>query len=813
MESFKEIDILKGDYLDIGDLNDNLDFYRNLFNLREFETIFNHEKLIEKELYLFLLDDLPEFIPYFYYVQWQSLEQYKEEINDCKKINLNNLNLSPKTIKDINSLFGSELSEIKSGDKNSKNQNKSSFSNDSVNSGKKNSKKQNKSNDSNNTSKSKEDQRLEESTLLDDDDDFKLKDTIETIKYEPCKIDNEANGKLFESDILNYIYEIFYILSSGKLNMMRNKKYMYDKIEYELDFQIVNLNLKNFLYFIALLYPNISKLDTLNINIANIFNNFDSKIFEIIDNLILNENLKEFEYIDILGEITIDYLNIAGKKNLQFEKYKSLIQKLENNPTINKEFNFIEKNKKIIITITNGKYEIFYEKFKKINHINLIDIDNNRVNYLFIYVNKKVDECKILKEKLIFNYINLLEKKLEKSEINDDEDNIIKYKCLKLGEINENFYNKVNASRKLESFRSCLRKINKDYINRLPSFFSKYINKNINFEEYKPKLKEILNIKFKSDQQIYEKLNNKYKDEKNKTITNISLYEISGSEFHFENYKNNKIKIFKYKKANANKTDLIDIKKFGEELNEWFDNNYKSGSLINVIVLNIKEFDNYIIKLINEFFNLENKKDYIVCHKKDLSKILEKNLNFVERLAFEDINEILNSKIIELKAKKQYMQSKLYFFINYVDKLIKDKIITDKVENNKNNNYFDELLIKINQESAIFYNFDICKYNDKVIDLEKLKNFINDIYSTIDVSKFKEDSIAKIVNNIKKNLSFKKNDEQFESKIKDIFTMKFNSNQALFVNIYLKYFQKKYNSIKKNIKSEIINNFIDNIKN
>ena len=812
MESFKEIDILKGDYLDIGDFNDNLDFYRNLFNLREFETIFNHEKLIEKELYLFLLDDLPEFIPYFYYVQWQSLEQYKEEINDCKKINLNNLNLSPKTIKDINSLFGSELSEIKSGDKNSKNQNKSSFSNDSVNSGKKNSKKQNKSNDSNNTSKSKEDQSLEESTLL-DDDDFKLKDTIETIKYEPCKIDNEANGKLFESDILNYIYEIFYILSSGKLNMMRNKKYMYDKIEYELDFQIVNLNLKNFLYFIALLYPNISKLDTLNINIANIFNNFDSKIFEKIDNLILNENLKEFEYIDILGEITIDYLNIAGKKNLQFEKYKSLIQKLENNPTINKEFNFIEKNKKIIITITNGKYEIFYEKFKKINHINLIDIDNNRVNYLFIYVNKKVDECKILKEKLIFNYINLLEKKLEKSEINDDEDSIIKYKCLKLGEINENFYNKVNASRKLESFRSCLRKINKDYINRLPSFFSKYINKNINFEEYKPKLKEILNIKFKSDQQIYEKLNNKYKDEKNKTIANISLYEISGSEFHFENYKNNKIKIFKYKKANANKTDLIDIKKFGEELNEWFDNNYKSGSLINVIVLNIKEFDNYIIKLINEFFNLENKKDYIVCHKKDLSRILEKNLNFVERLAFEDINEILNSKIIELKAKKQYMQSKLYFFINYVDKLIKDKIITDKVENNKNNNYFDELLIKINQESAIFYNFDISKYNDKVIDLEKLKNFINDIYSTIDVSKFKEDSIAKIVNNIKKNLSFKKNDEQFESKIKDIFTIKFNSNQALFVNIYLKYFQKKYNSIKKNIKSEIINNFIDNIKN
>lgn len=345
MEFFKETDILK-DYFDIDDLNDNLDFFRNLMNLREFEAIFNHEKLIEKEFFLFLTKDLPEYIPYFYYIQWQSLEQYKEEINNCKKINLKNLDISPQTILDINSLFGIDVSESKSDDKNSKKkQNKSSFSNDSSNSGKNKSKNKSQSNDSNNTSKSKESKRLEESTLL-NDDDFKLKDTIETIKYEPCKIDNEANGKIFESDILNYIYNIFYILSSGKLNMIRNQKYTFDQKEYELDFQIVNLNLKCFLYFIALLYPNISKLDTLDINIANIFKDYNSNIFEIIDNLILNGKLKEFEYIDILGEITIDYLNIAQKKNFQFNKYNSLIQILEKNPIANKQFNFIEKNKK-----------------------------------------------------------------------------------------------------------------------------------------------------------------------------------------------------------------------------------------------------------------------------------------------------------------------------------------------------------------------------------------------------------------------------------------------------------------------------------
>ena len=278
MESFKETDILK-EYGGIDDLDDDLNFCRNLLNLREFETIFNHEKLIENELNLFLFKDLPEYIPYFYYIQWKSLELYKEEINNCKKINLDNLNISPHTIKDIKSLFGNEFSESKSDDKSNKKKNKSSFSNDSVNIVKNNSQDKNKSNDSNKTKKSKENKKEEESTIL-YNDDFKLKDTIETIKYEPCKIDNEANGKLFESDILNYIYNIFYILSPGKLNMIRNKNYIYDNTEYELDFQIVNLNLKYFLYFIALLYPNISKLDALVIDIANIFKNYNSNIFE-----------------------------------------------------------------------------------------------------------------------------------------------------------------------------------------------------------------------------------------------------------------------------------------------------------------------------------------------------------------------------------------------------------------------------------------------------------------------------------------------------------------------------------------------------
>ena len=175
---------------------------------------------------------------------------------------------------------------------------------------------------------------------------------------------------------------------------MRNKKYKYKNVDYELDFQIVNLNLKYFLYFIALLYPNISNIDTLGASLSNIFKE-DDNIFKIIDNLEINGQLKEYEYIDILGEVTIDYLNIDNKKIKQFEKYKSLIKELQNTKTDNKLFGYMEKNKKIILVITNGKFESFYEKFKKKKDITTSD----EVNYLFIYVNKKADESKIIKEK------------------------------------------------------------------------------------------------------------------------------------------------------------------------------------------------------------------------------------------------------------------------------------------------------------------------------------------------------------------------------------------------------------------------------
>ena len=163
------------------------------------------------------------------------------------------------------------------------------------------------------------------------------------------------------------------------------------------------------------------------------------------------------------------------------------------------------------------------------------------------------------------------------------------------------------------------------------------------------------------------------------------------------------------------------------------------------------------------------------------------------------------------------MRKKLYLFFNYVDKLLKNKIILDNDdndENNENDNYLDELLVKINQEWAIYSNYDISEFNKNVIDINELKKLINEIYSKIDVSRFKDDTIESIIEKLSKKLTFI--NEKYEPDLKDriinIYKIKFNSETSLFKNIFYKYFEKKYIIFKKIIKNDFIEKFLDNEK-
>ena len=64
MEHFNDL-IINDDYYDLDDLNDNLDILKNIMNLRELNFKDNHQLIIQKELLLFLNENLPKFQPFF----------------------------------------------------------------------------------------------------------------------------------------------------------------------------------------------------------------------------------------------------------------------------------------------------------------------------------------------------------------------------------------------------------------------------------------------------------------------------------------------------------------------------------------------------------------------------------------------------------------------------------------------------------------------------------------------------------------------------------------------------------------------------
>ena len=231
--------------------------------------------------------------------------------------------------------------------------------------------------------------------------------------------------------------------------------------------------------------------------------------------------------------------------------------------------------------------------------------------------------------------------------------------------------------------------------------------------------------------------------------------------------------------------------------------------------MNFTKYNKYFITFLSKINDLENKQNYILFYKKELSQLIQDAYEDIEGFVFEQVNDVLKNKIIELKAKKQYMQKKINLFINYVDKFLKNKIIINKDKNDMDNNtYLNELTIKINQDLSIYYNYDISKHNESVIDLKKLIKLINEIYSNIDVSQFKNQIINSIIERINKKILIYKNDNiVLHSKVFNIFKTKFDNAQIIFNNMFYKYFLRKNIQFKRVIKETLINNFLNNFSN
>ena len=863
---WKDLSIDEDNYYDID--NDFIyEIIKNFVNIRELETIESHKLLIEKELFLFLSKDLPKFTPFFEKIDGETIEKFKEQLNNCEKIQCDEINISKDSKNDISSMIKikKEDSQIKEKKKNSTINNSKTFSKSGTSTSSLNIN----SFDNTKNKSQKDDDNISVDLEL-KNDDFKINEKLEHFEFQENNIRNEKlEGNLYEADIVNYIHKFFYSLTLGNVNMLRNKSYVDDdKIEYELDFQISNLYIKDFLNFLALLYPNLSNLYTLEIlnNFKDIFSD-KNLILEKIQELKPNNILKNNEYIDIIGEVTLDYLNIKENKDAQLKKYIDLIKKLENNEYLNKRFNFQVKNKKIILIITDGKYKKFYENFKKNkyeiktefkeetnikeepnikekkpkdknykdakeNNVNEeneetisdkkeIEESQNRINkeiemkkeinnYLFIYIRSKKDNTKILSEKIKNNYIKLLEEELKNNNKNEKKSLLDKFKKL-FSSNYDDFYKKVVVSEKLDSIRNILKKINDRYISRIAFKYNTYLNKNMSLEKKKLIFNPIIEkIQFKDNNIVYAKLEEKYNTEKEAFIPLVSILEISDLKFCFDKYSDKKFKIINYKKhlfENENKTS----NEYSEIIKGWFEQISKSESAIKIIILNTSTININLYHISSNVSDIIKKDENIILfyHVK-----LEIYVNLInKKISFDNNLEKIVLSYINDNKKYQFFYKEINSKLNYFDKILKNKIIQDETMNINNNTYIQNLILKINQDISIYNNFDISLYNQKIINGESLEN--NIIKYRIDSKPFIESISKEIIDLLKTKLELIKTFKNDEEKKKVIlkltkkFESKFNDCNNILLNIYYKYLEKIFtNVIKKELKKVIIDKFI-----
>jgi len=392
-------------------IEENLELLKCITNLRDLPIILNHRLMIKKAISLLLGNNILIAKPYFKKIKWEKLEKYKEKINQFNQFDFSDLNIQESTIKEIESLIMNNAPNISL----SKESITSSISGNSINNSKKKSEKSNTSQEKKDNTKQKnkkdtsqksnkreineyddssdditwdndveqrysqiieikknknkldkdnQDKKLKEyPENFIKDDDFRISNSLKNIKFNHYNPNDNLSGSLFEGTLVNYLYDIFNIITNGNLCFYRNQKYYHKDNAYELDFQISNLKIKDFLFFIGLIYPNIPTLDDLTIiDNKNIFND-KARIFDNINNYNSGEMC-----VDILGEITVDILNVENKKQEQINKYINLVQLLESNAELNHKFNFSSKNKKIIVIITDGNikkfFRLFNEKFR-----------------------------------------------------------------------------------------------------------------------------------------------------------------------------------------------------------------------------------------------------------------------------------------------------------------------------------------------------------------------------------------------------------------------------------------------------------------
>ena len=229
---------------------------------------------------------------------------------------------------------------------------------------------------------------------------------------------------------------------------------------------------------------------------------------------------------------------------------------------------------------------------------------------------------------------------IEKNSKDENKEITERLKDLKIEDVYNNFFKKVICSKKLDSIRDILQKINIKYLNKIPNLYINHLNSNLtNINKIFEPIISSITIK---NSKIIEKLKNQYEIEKDSFVSLISVFVFNEKENFLDNYNFNSsknIKILNYRKKIIEEENSDTLR---SDFEEWFNSNSKNKSMTKIIILGNIKTRLIIYKIIVNIDTLiKNKKDFIILYNDTLEdykiNVVFKNSNVFTDSNFEEI--------------------------------------------------------------------------------------------------------------------------------------------------------------------------------
>ena len=512
--------------------------------------------------------------------------------------------------------------------------------------------------------------------------------------------------------------------------LISNIKLIFQKyIHFQKNQCITNYSLIYNSFNFRLFYFIIQNIISKNIFLENALQESIKNMFLFLDeNNLENNNIKEHLDMNNILEIKISSLkDLNETQEFDLEKYSNILIKMSyiSENDLNEKINIIlfnRKNEKYILDL-NQEINIIFKNIKsiQINYLNnqtelknelVIDIIpiKNEQNYIRYKNNKDIRLINIIEKSLVYYLLNSYNKIKELIDLYEKDNLVVNHAKLYQ---NESF-----------KYIDIKRLGNNDNVKQTELLFKsneliKEIKKTMKYEFNKSSQKSNKEKKDENDKNVDETkisklinyFENYYSKKKNiisykKIIPEVKqlIEKIFSIGIRYYNYQNKLEKLFdeiKNKNINENDINVQDIESienFGE-LFSLFRESFKMSSMYDIEKNKFiaQEFENEVIKYIN---NIKNKLDFIddvICSK------IQKEKNILPKISIIDNIFILLKQLenIEIQEIRKYTEIQN---INCIIILKQLKLIKDLLINTKNEINFSFLLNLMNQKIRMEHN-------------------------------------------------------------------------------------------------------------